>query len=83
MCMMCQDERSYELYMAYLDAVQKAGEGADHDKIMADLMKSMEAEARAAWDNDPWAVAFADKTLSTQAPSTSPQSPFKCSPADE
>jgi hypothetical protein len=78
MCMMCQDEKSYQLYMAYLDAVQQAGgEAVDHDKVMAEVLKQMEDAAAKAWARDPWADDSAnDKTLSTH-------SPFVCSPVEK
>jgi hypothetical protein len=71
--MMCQDERAYQLYMAYLDAREKAGEMADPDKAMDEILKKLEEEAAAAWNRNPWAD---DKTLSTRTP-------FTCAPADD
>ena len=40
MCMMCQDEKAYQAYMAYLDAKEKAGEMADPDKAMDEILKT-------------------------------------------
>ena len=48
MCMMCQDEKAYRAYMAYLDAREKAGEMADPDKAMDEILKELEKEAAAA-----------------------------------
>jgi hypothetical protein len=71
--MMCEDEKSYAAYMAYLDAMQKEGKPADHDEAMAAVLKTMEEAARAAWNRDPWAD---DKTLSTHTP-------FACAPVEK
>jgi hypothetical protein len=73
MCMMCEDEKSYQAYMAYLDAMEKSGGKLDHDQAMAAVTKAMEEAAQAAWNRDPWAD---DKTLSTHTP-------FVCSPVEK
>lgn len=73
MCMMCQDEKAYQAYMAYLDAKEKAGEMADPDKAMDEILAQLEKDAAARWNRNPWDD---DKTLSTH-------SPFYCAPADD
>ena len=73
MCMMCEDEKAYRAYMVYLDAKEKAGEMADPDKAMDEILKVLEQEAPAAWNCNPWED---DKTLSTHTP-------FICAPADD
>ena len=45
MCMMCQDEKAYQAYMAYLDAKERAGEMADPDKAMDAVLDMLQAEA--------------------------------------
>ena len=72
MCMMCEDEKAYRAYMAYLDAKEKAGL-VDADKAMDEILKKLEQEAAAAWNRNPWEN---DKTLSTHTP-------FFCAPADD
>ena len=37
MCMMCEDEKSYAAYLAYLDAMQKSGKDANPDEAMASV----------------------------------------------
>jgi hypothetical protein len=77
MCMMCEDEKSYQAYLAYLDAMQKSGKEANHDEVMASVMKVMEEAARERWNRDPWADAAAnDKTLSVGTP-------FACTPVEK
>lgn len=77
MCMMCQDEKSYQLYMAYLDSLQQqGGEAIDPEKAFDDVLQKMEEAARAAWERDPWAEPAADTTLSTHTP-------FVCSPVEK
>ena len=81
MCMMCEDEKSYAMYLAYLDAIQKAGKDADPEvaknEAMNDVMKAMEDAARARWNRDPWAdVAENDQTLSLRTP-------FVCTPVEK
>jgi hypothetical protein len=81
MCMMCEDEKSYATYLAYLDAMQKsdkdANTDANRDAAMNDVMKAMEDAARERWNRDPWADDAAnDQTLSIRTP-------FVCTPVEK
>jgi hypothetical protein len=80
MCMMCEDEKSYAAYLAYLDAIQKSGKDADpaaKEEVMNDVMKAMEQAARERWNRDPWAHDAAnDQTLSIRTP-------FVCTPVEK
>jgi hypothetical protein len=68
MCLLCDDERAYQAYMTYLDAMERQGKHADPDKAMDAVLDQLQAadQARA---NDP----KNDKTLS----------PFFCSPVNK
>lgn len=70
MCLLCDDEKAYQAYMAYLDAMRRQGQDADPDKAMDAALDALEAadNARSAKPapDDP----ANDKTLS----------PFFCSP---
>jgi hypothetical protein len=79
--MMCEDEKSYAVYLAYLDAIQKADKDADPEVVkneaMNEVMKAMEDAARERWNRDPWAdVAESDQTLSIRTP-------FVCTPVEK
>ena len=75
--MMCEDEKSYQAFLAYVDAMQKSDGTVDPDKAMAEVMDAMGKAAREAWDRDPWtADAASDKTLSTGTP-------FICTPVEK
>ena len=81
MCMMCEDEKSYAVYLAYLDAIQKADKDADPEVVkneaMNEVMKAMEDAARERWNRDPWADDAAnDQTLSIRTP-------FVCTPVEK
>ena len=71
MCMLCDDEKAYQAYMNYLDAMERQGKAADPDKAMDAVLDALEAadEARAPRRDDP----ANDKTLS----------PFFCSPINK
>ena len=72
MCMLCDDEKAYEAYMDYLDAVERQGKTADPDKAMDAVLDALEAADKVsskALRDDP----ANDKTLS----------PFFCSPVDK
>jgi len=72
MCMLCDDERAYQAYMNYLDAMERQGKVADSDKAVDAVLDALEAADKAndkALRDDP----ANDKTLS----------PFFCSPVNK
>jgi hypothetical protein len=70
MCLLCDDEKAYQAYMDYLDAMERQGKAADPDKAMDAVLDQLEAADRARVKQaDP----ANDKTLS----------PFFCSPVDK
>ncbi|MDB5521976.1 MAG: hypothetical protein JWQ82_1573 [Tardiphaga sp.] len=71
MCMLCDDEKSYQAYMDYLDAMERQGKSADPDKainVVLDKMQAADKAKGAIWD-----APENDKTLS----------PFFCSPVNK
>ena len=70
MCMLCDDEKAYQAYMNYLDAMARQGKSADPDSAVNAVLDQLQADdlARAKKD-DP----ANDKTLS----------PFFCSPINK
>ena len=70
MCLLCDDEKAYQAYMNYLDAMQRQGEAADPDKAMDAVLDQLEAADKARGRQDD---AANDKTLS----------PFFCSPINK
>jgi len=66
MCLLCDDEKAYQAYMNYLDAMERQGKAADPDKAMDAVLDQLEADNKANHRNDDPAN---DKTLS----------PFFCS----
>ena len=70
MCLLCDDEKAYQAYMNYLDAMERQGKVTDPDKAMDAVLDALEASdlTRAKQDNPA-----NDKTLS----------PFFCSPINK
>jgi len=70
MCLLCDDEKAYQAYMNYLDAMARQGKAADPDQAVNAVLDQLQADdlARAKKD-DP----ANDKTLS----------PFFCSPINK
>lgn len=68
MCLLCDDEKAYQAYMNYLDAMERQGKAADPDKAVDAVLDQLEAAAKSRKD-DP----ALDKTLS----------PFFCSPINK
>ena len=78
MCLLCDDEKAYQAYMNYLDAMARQGKAADPDKAIDAVLDQLEAqdrdEARArANKNNMQDDPANDKTLS----------PFFCSPINK
>ena len=70
MCMLCDDEKAYQAYMNYVDAMERQGKVADPDKAMDAVLDALEASDKTrAQQDDP----ANDKTLS----------PFFCSPINK
>jgi hypothetical protein len=69
MCMLCDDEKAYQAYMNYVDAMERQGTVADPDKAMDAVLDQLEAADKARAKDDP----AKDKTLS----------PFFCSPINK
>jgi hypothetical protein len=70
MCMLCDDEKAYQAYMEFLDAMRVQGKEADPDKAIDAVLDQLEAQDREhAKKGDP----ANDKTLS----------PFFCSPINK
>lgn len=68
MCLLCDDEKAYQAYMTYLDAMQRQGKEVDPDKAMDSVLDLLEQSDKVRRD-DP----ANDKTLS----------PFFCSPVNK
>ena len=74
MCLLCDDEKAYQAYMNYLDAMERQGKAADPDKAIDVVLDQLEAQAKTeaktrVKQDDP----ANDKTLS----------PFFCSPINK
>jgi hypothetical protein len=70
MCLLCDDEKAYQAYMNYLDAMERQGKAADPNKAIDAVLDQLEAADKArAQQDDP----ANDKTLS----------PFFCSPINK
>ena len=71
MCLLCDDEKAYQAYMNYLDAMERQGKAADPDKAIDAVLDALEAAEPGARpkQDDP----ANDKTLS----------PFFCSPINK
>ena len=70
MCMLCDDEKAYQAYMEFLDAMERQGKAADPDKAIDAVLDQLEAQDRERAKKDDPAN---DKTLS----------PFFCSPINK
>ena len=46
MCMLCDDEKAYQAYMNYLDAMERQGKPADPDKAIDAVLDALEANER-------------------------------------
>ncbi len=70
MCLLCDDEKAYQAYMNYLDAMERQGKAADPDAAANAVLDQLEAAEKTRRRQDDPA---SDKTLS----------PFFCSPINK
>jgi hypothetical protein len=70
MCLLCDDEKAYQAYMNYLDAMERQGKAADPELAVNAVLDQLEAADKARNRMDDPAN---DKTLS----------PFFCSPINK
>lgn len=74
MCLLCDDEKAYQAYMNYLDAMERQGKAADPNTAVNAVLDQLEAAANeAAKKNVNKDDPANDKTLS----------PFFCSPINK
>jgi hypothetical protein len=74
MCLLCDDEKAYQAYMNYLDAMERQGKAADPDAAVNAVLDQLEAADKARAVNAPKQDdPKNDKTLS----------PFFCSPINK
>jgi hypothetical protein len=72
MCLLCDDEKAYQAYMNYLDAMERQGKAADPDKAMDAVLDQLEAADKAR------------NRISADDPANDRMlSPFFCSPVDK
>ncbi len=70
MCLLCDDEKAYQAYLNYLDAMERQGKTADPEAAVNVVLDQLEAAEKASRKQDDPAN---DKTLS----------PFFCSPINK
>ncbi|MFZ5739727.1 MAG: hypothetical protein ACOY6K_22900 [Pseudomonadota bacterium] len=68
MCLLCDDEKAYQAYLDYLDAMGRQGKVVDADKAMEAVLDQLQAADKTRRD-----APENDKTLS----------PFFCSPVNK
>jgi hypothetical protein len=71
MCLLCDDEKAYQAYMNYLDAMERQGKTADPQQGIDAVLDALEAADKAS-----------GKTLSDDPANDKTLSPFFCSPVD-
>lgn len=72
MCLLCDDEKTYQAYMDYLDAMERQGKSADSGKAMGEVLDKLQQADRAT-EKARRDAPENDKTLS----------PFFCSPVNK
>ena len=70
MCLLCDDEKAYQAYMNYLDAMERQGNAADPEAAVDAVLDQLQAADKAHGRKDD---PGNDKTLS----------PFFCSPINK
>ncbi len=78
MCLLCDDEKAYQAFMSYLDAMERQGKTADPDKAVDAVLDQLEAADKARAKN------LAQNNLTQDDPANDKTlSPFFCSPINK
>ena len=82
MCLLCDDEKAYQAYMNYLDAMERQGKTADPNTLLNAVLDQLEAQAKAE------AKIAANTEAKSRAKQDDPAndktlSPFFCSPINK
>jgi hypothetical protein len=83
MCMLCDDEKAYQAYMNYLDAMERQGKDADPDKAVDAVLDALEAQVNAEVKARAETKAKTNKFFADDATDDKTLSPFFCSPIDK
>ena len=73
MCLLCDDEKAYQAYMDYLDAMERQGKAADPDEAVDAVLDTLQKADKVTRDKITRDLPENDKTLS----------PFFCSPVNK
>ena len=73
MCLLCDDEKAYQAYMNYLDAMERQGKAADPQLAVGAVLDQLDAADKSRKDDRAQEDPANDKTLS----------PFFCSPINK
>ena len=79
MCMLCDDEKAYQAYMNYLDAMERQGKAADPDEAVDAVLDQLEAQAK----TEAKAPAKRNKFFADDPTEDKTLSPFFCSPINK
>jgi hypothetical protein len=86
MCMLCDDEKAYQAYMTYLDAMErqgKDGRDADPDKAVDAVLDQLQAADKARANNNKKTNKFFADDLGNNPADDKTLSPFFCSPINK
>jgi hypothetical protein len=86
MCMLCDDEKAYQAYMNYLDAMErqgKDGKAVDPDKAVDAVLDQLEAADKARAKNNTKKNKFFADDLGNNPADDKTLSPFFCSPINK
>ena len=78
MCLLCDDEKAYQAYMNYLDAMERQGRAADPDKAVDAVLDQLEAQAKLEAKTEAKSRAKQDDPANDKT-----LSPFFCSPINK
>ncbi len=78
MCLLCDDEKAYQAYMNYLDAMERQGKAADPESAVNAVLDQLEAQGKAQENAQAKARVAKDDPKNDKT-----LSPFFCSPINK
>ena len=83
MCLLCDDEKAYQAYMNYIDAMERQGKTADPDKAIDAVLDALEAQVDAENKARAENKAKTNKFFAEDTTDDKTLSPFFCSPINK
>jgi hypothetical protein len=83
MCLLCDDEKAYQAYMDYLDAMERQGKAPGPEKAVDAVLDQLQAQDKTQDETEAKARAKTNNFFADDPAQDKTLSPFFCSPINK